>query len=80
MRPRIVIVALVYALAVAFTATAYWLYLPQLTLIFDRGWRTAQRGRGGPAIVELYSGNPDSAELRLGDEVVALDGESVERA
>jgi hypothetical protein len=77
MRPRIAIVALVYALAVAFTAAAYWLYLPQLTLIFDRGWGTTQRG-GGPTIVELYPGNSDSAALRVGDEVVALDGESIE--
>jgi hypothetical protein len=78
MRPRIVIVALVYALAVAFTVTAYWLYLPQLTLIYDRGWGTAQRGGGAPVVVELYPGNPDTAVLRVGDEVVALDGESIE--
>ncbi|HEX8723693.1 MAG TPA: protein kinase [Pyrinomonadaceae bacterium] len=78
MRPRIAIVALVYALAVAFTAAAYWLYLPQMTLIFDRGWGTTQRGGGGPTIVELYPGNPGSDELRVGDEVVALDGESIE--
>ncbi|HEX8502370.1 MAG TPA: protein kinase [Pyrinomonadaceae bacterium] len=77
MRQRIIPVALLYALALAFTAAAYWLYLPQLTLILDRGWGTTQKGGGAPTVVELYPGNPDAAKLRVGDEVVALDGESV---
>jgi hypothetical protein len=77
MRPRIAIVALVYALAVTFTVTAYWLYLPQLTIIFDRGWGTTQTKGGGPVVVETYPGDTGAAELRPGDEVVALDGESV---
>jgi hypothetical protein len=45
MRPRIAIVAIVYALAVTFTVAAYWLYLPQLTLITDRGWSSTSTCR-----------------------------------
>jgi hypothetical protein len=78
MRLRVFIVVTLYALAVTFTAVAYRLYLPQYTFFVDRGWGSAQSGAGGPVkILELYPENPDAAKLRAGDEVVALDGESV---
>src|SRR5919205_3394338 len=81
MRPRIVIVVTLYALAVLFTAVAYRLYLPQYRFFVDRGWGSSQSAAGGPVkITELYTENPDAAKLRRDDEVVALDGESVERS
>ena len=77
MRLRIAIVVTLYALVVLFTAAAYRLYLPQYTLFGDRGWGTRQIA-GGPVVVsELYEGNPDAGQLRLGDEVVALDADTV---
>ncbi|HEV2862041.1 MAG TPA: protein kinase [Pyrinomonadaceae bacterium] len=79
MRPRIPIVVTLYALAVAFTAVAYSLYLPQNRLIEDRGWGTAQMEKGGPVVVlAVYPEGPAAAELRVGDEVLALDGENVQ--
>ncbi|HEX7956333.1 MAG TPA: hypothetical protein VF508_05280, partial [Pyrinomonadaceae bacterium] len=83
MRLRIVIVVTLYALAAAFTAVAYRLYLPQYTIILDRGWGTTQTEPGGPnQIVALYPEfNPEVREpLRVGDEVLAINGENVERA
>ena len=77
MRTRIVIVVTLYALAVVFTAYAYSLYLPQYTSMHDRGWGTVQRG-AAVTVKELYPENPDAGQqLRAGDEVVALDGETV---
>jgi 4a-hydroxytetrahydrobiopterin dehydratase len=73
MRPRVFIVVLLYALAASFTAVAYSLYLPQTTLITDRGWGTAQRGAGGPVlVVEVYADSPAADGLRVGDEVAPL--------
>jgi hypothetical protein len=77
MRPRIVIVVTLYALAIVFTAVAYKLYLPQYTFFLDRGWGSSQSAGGPVKILELYPENPDAAKLRADDEVVALDGESV---
>jgi Protein kinase domain/PDZ domain len=80
MRTRIVIVVTLYALAVAFTVLAYVLYIPQYMLFTDRGRGTSQSGPDGPVkIIELYPEAPDAAKLRVGDEVVALDGESAGR-
>ncbi|HVF42962.1 MAG TPA: hypothetical protein VM936_08130 [Pyrinomonadaceae bacterium] len=77
MRFRVVIVVTLYALAVAFTAAAYRLYLPQYTLMRDRGWGTVQRG-ASVTVKELYPENPDAERrLRAGDEVVALDADAV---
>ncbi|HJQ32020.1 MAG TPA: protein kinase [Pyrinomonadaceae bacterium] len=78
MRTRIFIVVTLYALAVTFTVAAYRLYMPQMSLILDRGWGTVQTERGGPVVKELHAESPDAAKLLLGDEVVAVNGESVE--
>ncbi|HKG12419.1 MAG TPA: PDZ domain-containing protein, partial [Pyrinomonadaceae bacterium] len=79
MRPRIVIVVTLYALVAAFTVTAYALYIPQYTFFGDRGWGTKQVA-GGPVLVTvLYESNPSAGQLRVGDEVVALDGEDIGR-
>ncbi len=75
MRTRIFIVTL-YALAVAFNAVAYRLYLPQYAFMHDRGRGTVQRGTS-VTVKELCPENPEAGRLRVGDEVVALDADTV---
>ncbi|HVF66559.1 MAG TPA: PDZ domain-containing protein [Pyrinomonadaceae bacterium] len=77
MRTRVVIVVTLYALVALFTAAAYYLYLPQYTIFHDRGWGTRQIAGGPVVVAELYERNPDAGQLRVGDEVVAFDGEDI---
>jgi hypothetical protein len=79
MRLRIVIVVALYLLAAAFTVAAYRLYLPQYTLISDRGWGTTQRGSGGAVtVVQLFREHALEPALDA-DTVMLLDREGMRK-
>src|SRR5688500_10091454 len=81
MRPRIILVGLLYALAVAFMVASFW-EAPQQRVMFERrGWGTSQREKGGAVFVlQVNASGPADGLLRVGDEVVAFESEDVERS
>src|SRR5215210_1675062 len=81
MRPRIVIVVTLYALAAAFTAASLYHYPRQLHMLESRGWGSTQAGEHGPELlVEVTPGGPADGLLRVGDEILAVNGEATERS
>jgi hypothetical protein len=81
MRPRIVIVVTLYALAAACTAASLYHYTRQLHMLESRGWGSTQTEAHGPELlIEVTPGGTADGLLRVGDEVVAVNGEATERS
>jgi eukaryotic-like serine/threonine-protein kinase len=81
MRPRIVIVVTLYALAAASTAASLYHFPRQMHMLESRGWGSTQTEEHGPdLVIEVKPGGPADGLLRVGDEIMALGGESIERS
>src|SRR3712207_6242510 len=81
MRPRTILFALLFALVVGYTVADYALIDVQRYAIEGRGWGTLQAERGGPVrVLMVYAAGPAADVLRVGDEVVAVNGEDTSRS
>ncbi|HLM55456.1 MAG TPA: protein kinase [Pyrinomonadaceae bacterium] len=81
MRPRVLLFALLFALVVAYSVADFALLFPQSAAIEGRGWGTRQSERDAPVqVLEVNTGGPAGGSLRVGDEVVSLNGEDVSRS
>ncbi len=81
MRPRIILFALLFALVVGYSVADYALIDVQRYAIEGRGWGTLQAERGGPvSVLMVNAGGPAADALRVGDEVVAVNGEDTSRS
>jgi hypothetical protein len=79
MRSRSVIVGITLALMLAYSVAVYALVIPQRRALVERGWNAAPRATdGAEAVVSVDPGGAAASSLRVGDEVVALNGERVE--
>ncbi|HEX6184547.1 MAG TPA: protein kinase [Pyrinomonadaceae bacterium] len=78
MRPRALLFGLLFTLVVAYTVADFEMLVPQRYTFEGRGWGTSQAERGGSVrVVVVNPAGPAAGSLRVGDEVLALDGASV---
>ncbi|HEX8070593.1 MAG TPA: protein kinase [Pyrinomonadaceae bacterium] len=78
---RPVLIGCLLALMFAYTVAGMALVAGQERMLAARGWGSTQRVAGGPElIIELNPGGAAEGLLQLGDEIVAVNGEPVERS
>ncbi|HVG30015.1 MAG TPA: protein kinase [Pyrinomonadaceae bacterium] len=81
MRSRSIFVGLVLVLMLAYSVAVYMLVIPQRRALVERGWNATPRGEdGAEVVVTVDPVGAAASSLRVGDEVVALNGERVENS
>src|SRR5919106_5075669 len=80
MRLRTILVAIFFALILGYSVVSFSYWLTLQHMLVERGWNASPLEPGGPElVVQVEVGGPASA-LRLDDEVIAINGQNVERS
>ena len=79
-RLRLIIVGLFFALVVASTAANYSSFFSVRHMVEERGWNAFPSEPGGPELVNQVRPDGPATVLQVGDEIVAINGQNVERS
>ncbi|HKP72190.1 MAG TPA: hypothetical protein VJT82_04585, partial [Pyrinomonadaceae bacterium] len=80
MKTRTTLVGIFFALVAAYTVVSHGYWVTLQHMLVERGWNGAPSTPGGPElIIRVDEGGPAS-DLRVGDEVVTINGQNVERS
>jgi hypothetical protein len=80
MKTRIILVGIFFALVAAHTVVGHGYWVTLQHMLEERGWNAAPSDPGGPELVVRVDTNGPASELRVGDEVIAINGQNVERS
>ncbi|HLL70983.1 MAG TPA: protein kinase [Pyrinomonadaceae bacterium] len=80
MKTRTILVGLFFALVAAYTAASYSHFFILHHMLEERGWNASPSEPGGPELVNRVKPDGPAALLRVGDEIVAVNGQNVERS
>lgn len=81
MKTRTILVGLFFALTAAYTVASYGYWLTLQHMLDERGWNASPSEPGGPELVNwVEAGGPAAADLQVGDELIAINGQNVERS
>lgn len=80
MKTRTILVGLFFALVAAYTVVShsYWVTLQHL--LVERGWNASPTEPGGPELVVRVDADGPASDLKVGDEIIAINGQNVERS
>jgi hypothetical protein len=80
MRPRTIIVAIFFVLILGYSITSFSYWFGLRRMLEERGWNASPTEEGGPETIIQVTPNGPASVLRVGDEVVAINGINVERS
>lgn len=80
MKTRIILVGIFFALVAAYTPASYSSWVTIQHMLEERGWNAAPSAPGGPELVVRVDAGGPAPDLRVGDEIIAINGRNVERS
>jgi hypothetical protein len=80
MKTRTILVGIFFALVAAYTPASYSSWITIQHMLEERGWNASPREPGGPELVVRVDAGGPASDLRVGDELIAINGQSVERS
>ena len=80
MKTRTILVGIFFALVAAYTVASYGYWVTLQHMLEERGWNASPTAPGGPELVIRVDAGGPATDLQLGDELVAINGQNVERS
>jgi hypothetical protein len=80
MKTRTILVGIFFALVAAYTPASYSSWITIQHMLEERGWNAAPSEPGGPELVVRVDSSGPASDLRVGDEIIAINGRNVERS
>ncbi|HEY0003972.1 MAG TPA: protein kinase [Pyrinomonadaceae bacterium] len=80
MRLRTIIIGLLLAFIFTYTVANFYVFFSLHHMLAERGWNAAPKEAGGPELVVQVSPDGPASALEIGDEVLAINNERVERS
>ncbi|HYP02904.1 MAG TPA: protein kinase [Pyrinomonadaceae bacterium] len=80
MKTRTILVGIFFALVAAYTPASYSAWVAIQHMVVERGWNAAPSAPGGPELVVRVDANGPASDLQVGDEIIAINGQNVERS
>lgn len=80
MKTRTILIGIFFALVVAYTPASYSGWITGQHMLKERGWNASPSAPGGPELIVRVDAGGPASDLRVGDEVIAINGQNVERS
>ncbi|HEV7905966.1 MAG TPA: protein kinase, partial [Pyrinomonadaceae bacterium] len=80
MKTRTILVGIFFALVAAYTVVSHGYWVTLQHMLVERGWNATPKAPGGPELVARVDEGGSATNLQVGDEVIAINGQNVERS